>query len=56
MKDYAVSYYLNDFHFSYIVTANNEYEVIEKVLKRIPDGSKNIFHGLKVERFYSPWN
>lgn len=56
MKEYKVSYMLGDMYHSYIETAENEARAIQKVLNRLPDGSKEIMHEFKIERYFQKWN
>lgn len=55
MREYLVSYYLNDMLHSWIVEADNEAEAILKALKSLNDRSKEIMHDFKIERYYRPW-
>ena len=55
MKEYSVSYYLNDMYHTYLVDAHYEAEAYEKVLKMIPDACKPIMHDLKIVRYYRKW-
>ena len=55
MKEYSVSFYLNDMYHSYLVDADNEAEAILKVMKSLNSRSKEIMHGFKIERYYRPW-
>ena len=55
MKEYSVSYYLDNMYHTYLVDAHHEAEAYEKVLKGIPDECKPIMHDLKIERYYRKW-
>lgn len=50
MEVWQVSYYLSDMYHCYVIEAKNEYEATMKVLKSIPECSKNIFRKLTVVR------
>ena len=56
MKDYNVSYMLGDMYHSYIITAENEAQAILRTVNRLPDGSKEILHDFKIERYIQKWN
>lgn len=56
MKTYQISFYLGDMYHIYLMDANNEAEAITEVLNMIPDRSKTILHGFKIERHYPDWN
>lgn len=56
MKDYAVSYYLNNLYHTYIVEAENEAQAIKEVLDRMPDTSKPLFHDFKIKQSETVWN
>lgn len=56
MKEYKVSYMLGSMYHSFIETAENESRAIQKVLNRLPDGSKEIMHEFKIERYFQEWN
>lgn len=49
MKNYIISYYLDDFYHTHTQEAKNMVEAIEKAMKRIPETSRSLFHDLKVE-------
>ena len=55
MKEYSVSYYLDNMYHTYLVDAHHEAEAYEKVLKGIPEACKPIMHDLKIERYYRKW-
>ena len=55
MKEYSVSYYLDNMFHTYLVDANHEAKAYEKVLKGIPDECMPIMHDLKIERYYRKW-
>lgn len=55
MKDYSVSYYLDNVYHQYIVEAENEYQAINQVMRGMPEGSAKIMHNFKIERYYQPW-
>jgi len=56
MKDYRISYYLDDMYHTYIVTQPNEATAIMKAIQFIPEGSREILHDFKIERYYEDWN
>lgn len=56
MKEYRISYYLDDMLHTYIEVAENEYKAILKCLHHIPDTSSVIMHDFKIERYIQEWN
>lgn len=56
MKEYRISYKLDNMLHSRIVTAENEYRAILDCLHKMPDTSSNIMHDFKIERYIQEWN
>lgn len=56
MMVYSVRYYIGSMYHAHIETAENEYAAIEKVLRRIPDTSRELLHDFKIERHMAQWN
>lgn len=56
MKDWQVSYYLDDMFHCYVIEAENEYDATLKLLNSIPKGSQKLFRDLKVARKKVDWN
>jgi hypothetical protein len=56
MRVYSVRYYIGSMYHAHIETAENEYAAIEKVLRRIPDTSRELLHDFKIERHMAQWN
>ena len=56
MKDWQVSYYLDDMFHCYVIEAENEYDATLKLLNSIPKGSHKLFRDLKVARKKVDWN
>lgn len=56
MKEYRITYYLDDMLHTYIEVAENEYNAISKCLNRIPVTSRNLMRNLKIERYIQEWN
>ena len=56
MKDWQVSYYLDDMFHCYVIEAENEYDATLKLLNSIPKGSQKLFRDLKVARRKVDWN
>lgn len=55
MREYKVSYMLGDMYHSYIIEAENEATAIMRVINRLPDSSKKIFHEFTIDRYYIKW-
>lgn len=48
---YQVKYYLDKCSHDYLVEAKNEYEAIRDVVDRLPEGSREIMHDFKINRY-----
>lgn len=55
MRDYVVSYWLDDFYHTFTIEAENEVQAMKEVVDRIPDTSMSIFHDFKIERAKTVW-
>ncbi len=55
MKNWQVTYYLDNFYHAFVIEAEHEAQAYEKVLRDIPETSKPVLHDLKIERCYPKW-
>ena len=53
MKEWQVSFYLNDMLHQYVIDADNEADAYAKVLNSLV--KKEIMHDLRIERYQRPW-